>query len=121
MPQVEEETTDEKRLRLARDIINEAKLLRKRRELDEAEEEETEEVTGILQHSLVIFCHQLVKRKMKFEQLLPLIKREDAARGFDRVELKGHKRPITCCKFVPLKQLLVSAGKDGSLICCTPR
>ena len=107
------------RLRLARGIIEEAKLLRKRREIDEAEEDEAEEVTGILQHSLVRLSDQLVKRKLKFEQLLPQIKPEDAARGFDRVELKGHKRPITCCKFVPLKPLLVSAAKDGSVICCT--
>ena len=58
----------------------------------------------------------MVRKKLKFESLLGKINPADAARGFDRVQLKGHTRQITCCRFVPLKSVLVSAAKDGSIL-----
>ena len=58
MPEIEEETTDEKRLRMAKSIINEAKMLRKRKEVNDDNDDEDEMVTGYLQNSLVwISCY----------------------------------------------------------------
>jgi hypothetical protein len=52
-PLMEEETTDEKRIRLAKQVINEAKMLRKREELERDNEDEDEALTGILQNGIV--------------------------------------------------------------------
>lgn len=52
-PLIEEETTDEKRIRLAKQVINEAKMLRKREELERDDEDEDEVITGILQNGIV--------------------------------------------------------------------
>lgn len=52
-PLMEEETTDEKRIRLAKQVINEAKMLRKREELERDDQDEDEAITGILQNGIV--------------------------------------------------------------------
>jgi hypothetical protein len=52
-PIIEEETTDEKRIRLAKQVINEAKMLRKREELNRDDVDEDEAITGILQNGIV--------------------------------------------------------------------
>ena len=69
-------------------------------------------------HSYGFRVTKLIKRKMKFEPIISTIKSEDITSGFQRIELKGHTRTITCCKFVPLKRVLVSASKDSSIILC---
>jgi ribosomal RNA-processing protein 9 len=55
---------------------------------------------------------------MKFEHYLSRLDQKDIVKGFDRVEIKGHMRQITCCRFVPLKPMLISAAKDGSILYC---
>lgn len=51
----EEETADEKRLRLAKQVINEAKMLRKREALMEDDgQDEDEAITGMLQNNIVV-------------------------------------------------------------------
>ena len=52
-PLLEEETTDEKRIRLAKQVINDAKMLRKREELERDDDNEDEALTGILQNGIV--------------------------------------------------------------------
>ena len=63
---------------------------------------------------------KMEKRKMifkpKFKQIRDLYIQNK--KKFNFAILKGHKRPITCCKFVPLKKMIISGAKDGSLIYC---
>lgn len=51
----DEETADEKRLRLAKQVIGEAKMLRKREAImDEDNQDEDETITGMLQNNIVL-------------------------------------------------------------------
>lgn len=61
---------------------------------------------------------KLAKKRLKFEHVIGTLSPQDIAKGFRRIELKGHTKPITCCRFVPLKKMLVSAAKDGSILVC---
>lgn len=36
----------------------------------------------------------------------------------EKIILKGHTKPITCCKWLSNTKTLVSCAKDGSIIVC---
>lgn len=126
-----EESLDEKRIRLAKLIIDKARNQKAKRDEDDGHDgfftedveetttkkeiDENDEVTKYLQDKI------LSKKKQLFTPLFDLYHKSflDNSNCFQKVhELKGHTNCITSCQFDPLTENLYSVSKDGSIIKC---
>ncbi|EGC38729.1 hypothetical protein DICPUDRAFT_93771 [Dictyostelium purpureum] len=103
----EEETADEKRLRLANDYINKIRQVKEDLDLDEAVREDLDKSSGRYQYS---YREQISKLKLK-----DLIKNSNNSNNNinKRVTVfKGHSSPITCIVLSEDQTIAYSASKD---------
>eukprot|EP01017_Pseudomicrothorax_dubius_P035065 TRINITY_DN4869_c0_g1_i1.p1 TRINITY_DN4869_c0_g1~~TRINITY_DN4869_c0_g1_i1.p1 ORF type:complete len:480 (-),score=129.95 TRINITY_DN4869_c0_g1_i1:113-1552(-) len=130
------ETPDEKRHRLAKEILREQQTLLKRKKQiedddffiqdkdepreDDEEEEDEEERRGVYEDAVTKALQEKIKKKkqMVFKEVAAGMSRrfEETDGVLPSVTLKGHKRTITGIELDPRGKFLYSISKDSSII-----
>lgn len=120
----EEIDIDQKRIKAAKRIIEDAKKTLKgtkrikTKMLSQSDHEslndstEDQKVTSFLQSKLAESNKTLETHY--FEKIKTLFDRKN--KKLDQLFLKGHNRPITACCFNPVTTDLISVGKDGAIL-----
>ncbi len=122
----EHEDPDQRRIRMAKDIIEKTKKnLKESRALKndqfflEGELSDSEKEDYLNQQSSTLLQNQILQKKKKIKKRYKsklnsfFLKNQN---NFPFKKLKGHLKPITACCFNPKTLDLFSVGKDGSIL-----